>query len=239
MDKNSLKQQLLETYKYKVELHAHTAPISPCSEISPEEMIKTYSALGFDVLAISNHFMITGEEKEAYINKFIENFEQTKALGEKVGINVLLAAEIRFTENQNDYLVYGVDRKILGEIFDLLPLGLENFRKNYDLSKGLIIQAHPFRNRMETVNADLIDGVEVYNMHPNHNSRIAIASLYAKNNGKTIITAGSDFHHPNQNHEGLGALRTKTKPKNSEELIEILKSGDYIFEIAGNNLIIP
>ena len=239
MDKNSFKQQLLETYKYKAELHAHTSPVSPCSEISPEEMIKTYSALGYDVLVISNHFMITGEEKEEYINKFIENFEQTKALGEKAGINVLLAAEIRFTENQNDYLVYGVDRKILGEIFDLLPYGLENFRKNYDLSKGLLIQAHPFRNRMETVNADLLDGIEVYNMHPNHNSRIAIASLYAKNNGKNIITTGSDFHHPNQNHEGLGALRTKIKPENSEELIEILKSGDYIFEIAGNNLIIP
>ena len=87
------------------------------------------------------------------------------------------------------------------------------------------------------VDPELLDGIEVYNLHPGHNSRVAVASAYAKENGKDIITIGTDYHHPG--HEGLTALRSNILPEDSFGLAEILKSKDYIFEVADNNLIIP
>ena len=54
-----------------------------------------------------------------------------------------------------------------------------------------------------------------------------------------IKTAGSDFHHKGKGHEGVSALRTKTLPKDSFELAKILKSGDYLFEIGGDSIVLP
>lgn len=34
----------------------------------------------------------------------------------------------------------------------------------------LFYQAHPFRNSMKITNPELLDGIEVYNGHPGHDS---------------------------------------------------------------------
>ena len=236
---NAIKQELNEDYKYRIELHAHSKPVSPCSEIPPEDLIRIYKDLGFHALVLTNHFMIFNYEqkKDEYLKSYIEAYEKCVELGERAGIKVLFGTEIRFTENQNDYLIYGVNKELLNDIYDFLPYGIENFRKNYPLDNSVFIQAHPFRKGIELVNPELLDGIEVYNLHPNHNSRVAVASAYAKENGKDIITIGTDFHHPG--HEGLTALRSKILPDDSFDLANILKSKDYIFEVANNNLIIP
>ena len=51
-----------------------------------------------------------------------------------------------------------------------------------------------------------------------------------------IKTCGTDFHH--EGHQGLGATLTKTLPEDSVGIAEILKSRDYLFDVAGN-IIIP
>ena len=239
MNINKIKEDLKAEYKYRIELHAHSKPVSPCSEIPPEQLIKVYKDLGFDAIALTNHLIIYNENqnRDEYLKSYFYDYEKSLELGEKAGIKVLFGTEIRFTENNNDYLIYGIDKVMLGEIYDLLPYGIENFRKNYPLDKSVFIQAHPFRNGIELVNPALLDGIEVYNLHPGHNSRVAVASAYAKENGKDIITIGTDYHHPG--HEGLTALRSNILPEDSFGLAEILKSKDYIFEVADNNLIIP
>lgn len=240
MNLQELKTELLLKYKYRVELHAHTTPVSICSEIPPKEMIETYKSLGYSAVTITNHFIYQHNdcEKEEYISFFLKDFEETKKYGEEMGIKVYLGAEIRFTENHNDYLVFGVDRKILEEIYDYLPYGIENFRNKYVMSKGVFVQAHPMRDEMETVDPNLLDGIEVYNMHPGHNSRVGLASLYAKEYKHLIVTAGSDFHHPHLKHEGLAAIRTAYLPEDSFSLAEIIKSKDYLIEIGRDNIVL-
>ena len=51
------------------------------------------------------------------------------------------------------------------------------------------------------------------------------------------MTAGSDFHH--DGGEGMAALRTKVMPRDSYELADILRNGDYALEIAENSVILP
>lgn len=239
MELKNLKNELLNLYSHKIELHAHTSPVSPCSEISPCEMIETYKKLGYSAITVTNHFMYQeNEKKEDYVNFFLEDFEKTRKIGQENGVAVYLGAEIRFTENCNDYLVYGVDKNLLLEIYDFLPEGIENFRKKYMLPQSVFIQAHPMRNGMEQVSPSLLDGIEVYNTHPHHNSRIGLASLYAENQNNMIITAGSDFHHRNLHHEGLAAIRSTFIPKDSFALAKLLKSGDFLIQIGKDNIVL-
>lgn len=236
-----LKNKLSLKYGYRIELHAHTSPASGCSEISPKEMVDTYKALGYDAVVITNHFIYQHDkiDKEAYMNAFVYDYDEAQIYGGQQGLKIYLGAEIRFTENNNDYLIFGVNREMLLDIYDMLPFGVENFRKNYPMPNSVFIQAHPKREGMKTIDSAFLDGIEIFNMHPSHNSKIGIASLYAKENHISVVTAGSDFHHPQRNHEGLAAMRTAYLPKDSFELAKILKSRDYLLEIGRNNIIIP
>ncbi len=241
MDTKALKNSLLQEYKYRTELHAHTSPASSCSEIPPEDLVVIYKELGYDAVTVANHFSYEYQDstKEQVIDRFFSDFETAKKKGEEIGINVILAAEIRFEENENDYLIYGVTRKMMEEIYDLLAFGVDNFRKVYSMPDSVFLQAHPFRDDMEAVNPLILDGIEVFNMHPNHNSRVGIASVYAKEQQFPIITAGSDFHHKNRKHEGVSAILTKTLPSESFDIAKILKSGNYLLETGRSNIIIP
>jgi len=229
------------SYKYKTELHAHTSPASSCSQILPHEMAETYHKKGYDAVVIANHFYakaLEGCTKEEALDRYLKDYEETVAAAEKYNLKILLATELRFTENNNDYLIYGVDRDILSVCYDYFDKGLETFRREVELSNSVFIQAHPFRDGMTMCNPELLDGAETFNLHPGHNSRIGIAVRYAAENGMKITTAGSDFHHPDRGHEAVSALRTKDLPKDSFHLAKILKSGDYIFEVGENNIVL-
>ena len=238
----NIKEKLKSEYKYRIEMHAHTNPVSPCGEATPAELAEIYSKCNYDAIVLTNHFIYELlnklPEKEA-IDRYLNDYELLSKECEKYAIKVLLGAEIRFCQNNNDYLLYGVDRELLEKTFDYLPKGIEAFGKEVKSEKTVFIQAHPFRDGIEKVSSELLDGMEVFNMHPGHNARIGLASKYAEDNGMSIKIIGSDFHHKCVNHEGVGALRTKVLPEDSYELAEILKSGDYIFDIADNEIIIP
>lgn len=240
MDIQAMKADILQQYPYKVELHAHTAPVSGCSQVSPTELVDMYAALGVAAVTIVNHFQYRGdaESREAYVERHMEAFEEAKAHAETLGMRVYLGAEIRFTENNNDYLVFGVDRDRLLEIYDYLPRGVECFRREYPMPDGVFIQAHPKRDGMVSVDPALLDGVEVFNMHQNHNSRAGLSALVARERDGMIVTAGSDFHHPNQDHEAQGLIRVAQLPEDSFALAELLRSGEYVMEIARGYLVI-
>lgn len=239
---SEIKKQLMQQYKYRIEMHAHTAPVSPCSQVTPEEMAQTYAQLGYDAVVITNHFiyeLLNDLPKEEAVERYMKGYEDTRRAAEQYGLHVLLGAEIRFTENINDYLIYGADSDLLKTVYDYLPQGIEALRKTNLLENSVFIQAHPFRDGMERVDPSLLDGIEVFNVHPGHNSRIAMAARYAAENGMSLTTAGTDFHHPGRGHEGLSAVRTKTLPENSYALAQILRSGDYIMEIGTSAIVLP
>ena len=149
-----------------------------------------------------------------------------------MGLNVILGAEIRFTENENDYLIFGISPEGLIDIYKMLSFGIDRFYSEYKNEKNIIIQAHPFRDGMLSVKRESLDGIEVFNMHPNHNSRIGLAAKSASDN--MITTCGSDFHH--QGQECMCGLLTKKPLKTSYDVASVLKSRKYAMSI-GNYLI--
>ncbi len=231
--------KLTGEYRYKIELHAHTKPTSPCSDMLPNTLIERYASLGFDGVALTNHFidfLLTSDNPDKVSEVYLRDYYETKNCGEKHNIKVYLGMEVRFPENCNDYLVYGIDENDIKEIFSYIHTDYITFYNAFKNDKNVILQAHPFRSGMELQNPDFVDGIETFNMHPNHNSSIALANKYANEHKGFIKVCGSDFHH--EGHQGLGATRVKQLPEDSFGLAEILKSGDYLFDVAGS-IVIP
>ena len=152
-------------------------------------------------------------------------------------MRVFLGAEYRFLESKNDYLIYGIDENFLRSTYSLSSLTLETFYKEFHSDDLLIIEAHPFRESCgcSPVSPDFIDGIEIMNTHPLKMSQNALAAKYAKDNGISIVTVGGDLH--NNAHIGLSSLRTRVLPKDEKELVKVLRSRDYIFEIGGYPMI--
>lgn len=236
---HALKKELVSRYPYKIEMHAHTSPASRCSEVTPEEVVRLYKEKGYNAVVLTNHFVHrpAGEKQDA-VQKQLEDYRRACIAGKKLGMTVLLGAEIRFAGETNDFLLYGVDENILCSVFDHLDNGLGAFRENLKLEKSLLIQAHPFRVSCKIANTDLLDGIEVINLHPHHNSNVHLGMLHAEQNPGLIRTAGSDFHHDQPGHCGTSALRFPVLPRDSFELAELLRTRNYVFEIL-DAIVIP
>ena len=232
MDIATLKQELETAYPYRIELHAHTKPVSGCSEIPPEELVERYHALGADAVVITNHFTPNSADTpaEEWKEYYLSGYRETKEYAKRYGMTVLLGIEMRFADCNNDYLVYGVNEDFVSTAWHYTGGDLHTFYTACKTPDNVIVQAHPFRDGMQQRDPADMDGIEVFNMHPNHNSRVGFAARHAREHGG-IITGGTDFHH--RGHEGCIFCRTATLPQTSEELAKILISGDYLFEIGG------
>ncbi len=231
-------EELKKLYPYSIELHAHSSPASGCSQVAPDELVKVFAEAGYNGIALTNHFYTYSEDaqqKQKTIDLFKKDFELAFETGEKLGVKVYLGAELRFIkEADNDYLFFGYDFDMLSAIYEYLDTNLETFVKNFKTEDMLLIQAHPFRNDMKLVEPNLLDGIEAFNVHPNHNSRVAVAAKYAREHGK-LMTVGTDYHHPG--HHGISATRTAVLPENTKELIKVIKDEEYIIDIGGRILI--
>ena len=226
---------MFEEYKFKTELHAHTTPASGCSEITPEHLIEVYKEKGYTSIALTNHFIVDDADPHEKITKYLDDYYKTIEIGKKEGINIILGSEIRFSENYNDYLIYGIIPDDHYDINALLDKGIDNFYKEYKNDKNIILQAHPFRNGIELANPESIDGIEAFNLHPGHNSRVGFAAQYARKHN-FLITCGTDYHH--FGHEGLCGILTKEPITDSHQLAQVLKNKDYIIDISGYKVII-
>lgn len=240
MKPQQFKEELVRSYPYRIELHAHTKPASGCSEVSPQELAEIYGGLGYDAIALTNHFMYQGSKmaKAEYIDRYLYDYEQTKYYSEQQGMRIYLGTEIRFTEHTNDYLIYGVDRDLLEDVYDYLPHGVVNFRDAYPMPNSVFVQAHPKRDNITPIDLSILDGIEVFNMHPGQNSRVGIASVQVKDHPDLIVTGGSDFHHLNRSHEGVAAMRAPYLPQDSWDVARLMKSRDYLLEIGRNHIIL-
>ena len=227
-------REIANKYRYKTELHLHTFPVSSCSDIRADEAIEIYAAAGVNSVVVTNHlgsWVRTAYSAEEYLSDYL----LAKEAGERNGVNVILGAELRFDGTYNDYLIYGIDEKDIETLAYYTSADIETFYREFKNERNLIIQAHPFRNGMERVPSEFLDGIEAFNLHPNHNSRIGLAARYARDE-RLLVTCGSDFHHKNQ--EALALVRSKEPVRDSFEVAALIKNRDMLFDFSGN-LVFP
>ena len=213
---------------FKTELHCHSLDISQCARVSTTDIIERYTNGGYNTLVLSNHFTLDTMKNKAngwedFVEKFVGAYEKLKAEAQGK-LNILLGAELRFNQNSNDYLLFGITKNFLlahPEIFDLNPEKLYPILKENNI---LIIQAHPFRNGMTVIRPCFLDGVEVFNGHMGHDSRNEIADAWADKFG-LIKTSGTDFHY--KDVPTNAGILTENEIVSMEQLVEVLKSGNY------------
>lgn len=221
---------------YKIEIHLHTKEVSKCSWLTAREQAEGYHRAGYDAVVVTDHYNrdtwdylgIDPKTVDNVVPQFLEGYHRMQEACAPYGIRVYLGAELRFYENDNDYLFYGFDPELLRHPHEIMEMGIAAFSQMVRPDKGLLIQAHPFRKTCVPVASMLLDGIEVFNatprhMHHNHND---LALEYANRVGEGFIrTAGSDCHRPEE--LGRSGILTETLPADSMELAQLLRSGNY------------
>ena len=214
--------------EYKTELHCHSRDASGCSSESAEGIVRKYLEVGYTTVCLTNHFCPDSKDDddtawEAKVDKLYRAYDiLTEAADGR--LTILMGMELRFSQNSNDYLVFGFDRDYLMTHRDIHRMGIGNYIKMAREDGLLTIQAHPFRTGMTVTDPRRVDGIEVFNGHPGHNSHNDIAELWASQAG-VIKTSGTDHHNPD--HLPDGGLITDEPICTAEQLISVLKSGNY------------
>ena len=123
----NIRSEICAAYPCKIELHAHTSPVSSCSEIKPAKLVQMYAELGYSAVCITNHLARGRSDNAEY---YLADYYAAKEAGEKKGLSVLLGAELRFPDYSNDYLVYGIDPEDISEIIKMLDMGIDTILSN-------------------------------------------------------------------------------------------------------------
>ena len=213
--------------KFKTEMHCHTQESSlRCGKIPTKDVVEAYINADYSTLVLTNHFGAKHETDKGNnhdIEIFLKSYEIAKDAA-KGRINIILGMEINLSENKNDYLIYGITEDFIYKNPHMYKLRIEDFSAFIHENGLLIYQAHPFRNHMTVVYPAFLDGIEVYNAHPRHDSRNSISKAWAElYDIKTI--SGSDTHQPPD--LARGGILTETEITNSDELLDVLKNNNY------------
>ena len=90
--------------------------------------------------------LISGTVFVGILGNYLQDDILTEAAGDR--LTILMGMELRFSQNSNDYLVFGFDRDYLMTHRDIHRMGIGNYIRMAREDGLLTIQAHPFRNGM-------------------------------------------------------------------------------------------
>lgn len=215
----------------KIDLHVHTSEISGCAHVTGEETVRLYAEAGYDAIVITNHFASYNQRRFeragfVFFAEYAKAFHLCEEAGQKYGLKVFCGYELRFDQNENDYLVYGLDLETAARegsnFFQMGPREFSAYAKEHGI---LFYQAHPFRNHMTVTNPNYLFGIEVRNGNPRHDSRNDIAAAWANRFPHLKKIGGSDFHQ--REDLAISGIETPKNVETMEDLLEVLKSGEY------------
>lgn len=177
-----------------LEVHAHTKESSRCGWLPAREVISALHAAGYGAAVITDHYLHGERTDAASREQFLEGYRQAREAGEALRMVVLPGIEIRFKDKIEDYLVYGMEaQEILDLPDDVCEQGLRAFHSLSQQKGWLVYQAHPFRPKMLPANPSDIDGIEIFNGNPRHDSQNRLAAAFATRHTLRTI-AGTDVH---------------------------------------------
>lgn len=221
------------------EMHFHTQETSPCGVVPAKDSVKAYKDAGYDGIVVTDHYFDGYFEKilpdmpwTDKTDRWLQGYRNAKAAGDACGLTVLLGMELRFSGEDNDYLVYGLTESLLREyprLYQMNPVSFSDFARKQGLWWA---QAHPFRPWLTRCDPQLLDGVEVHNGNPCHDSHNDLAAAWARENGLPGI-AGSDFHEWMM--LARAGVRFRGRVDSQSSLLAALKNGEYELVVCPEN----
>lgn len=215
---------------YRYELHLHTEESSKCGHVPAADQIRTYHALGYQGVCVTDHLHNTQiahydvpDDWNVIIDRYLKGYRAAKATGEALGMDIIFGVELRFPENDSDYLIYGIDPQWLFDHPWITKMDHQSFFDRFK-DEVLIIHAHPYRY-CDEVFYTCVHGIEVVNCNPRHDSRNELALKLCRENPHLYRTVGSDAHQIGD--EGRAAILTEERIHDSYELKDVIMSGRY------------
>ena len=218
---------------YKIETHLHTGLCSSCGRLDTQTILEGYAAAGYHAITVTDHFSRYNFERQPWSTNrqewnpdlFLEGYYQLKDQAAAFGMKVYRGAEVRFDGSRNDYLLYNYPMEFLEDPEGFFTMTLEDFYPLCQKAGALIVQAHPFREPCIPSDIRYLDGVEVMNMHPRHDSQNHLAWKMARQDPRLIPLCGSDCHQlPDI---GAGGILSDTLPEDENALAQLLKSQKF------------
>ena len=221
---------------YKYQMHIHTTPCSACGGFTPETLCQALLENGYQGGVITNHFYhgnsgIDRSENtswEQFVSAYEQDYLACKQEAEKHGLDIIFSIEECVIPGL-EILCYGVTPKVLYDNPQLREWNLEEWVRVMRENGALVVQAHPFRHADYIPNpgplpVEMLDGIEVFNRGNSaeeNQSALEMAEKYPH----LIRTASADAHWPN--HIPYGSIMAKRRITNEQELVALLKSGEY------------
>ncbi len=227
--------------KHLIDIHCHTAETSNCGQTPAAETVQLYRSLGYSGIVVTDHFHNytfrtlkktipnpTWQQKLDYLLKgYREALKEAQRIDD--GFRVYLGCELRFDENDNDYLIFGLTEDKLQKMENILETEQDEGIKFVQSLGCAVIQAHPFRRNCTIVKPGILDGVEVFNGHRGHDSSNDFALMWARKYNY-IMTSGTDFHGE---HDPNSGIYVDEMPADEEALRDIILSGNYELKTNG------
>lgn len=216
---------------YIYETHLHTCQASACGVSPGADYISFYQDLGYDGIIVTDHFFngncsvplpLPWSER---VDLFCRGYEDALEEGAKHGFKVFFGWESCY--KWDEYLVYGLDKDWLLAHPEVMNWNQKEQYDNIREAGGLVIQAHPFRERKYmwdiNLNEPLCDGWEVANLG-NPSWQDIPAYRYAREHG-IYMSAGSDIHKVDQFGVGKAFGMEFDEPLNSiEDYVSAMKA---------------
>ena len=185
---------------YLYDPHTHTSETSKCGHLPAADVVDRYVRNGFSGLVVTDHLhpeylsrIDVQHNWDAVMDHYLTGYHASKKRGDEVGLDVILGAELRFPENDNDYLVYGIDEQWLRSNPYACCMSAQEFYDKFH-NEVLIIHAHPFRAGSAPVQETAIHGAEIINDNPRHENNNDKALAMCRRHPEYFRLAGSDTH---------------------------------------------
>ena len=228
---------------YLYETHLHTSEASACGQISGSDYNDFMMSRGFSGMFVTDHFFNGNSAVPRYfswkekVKQYVSGYEKACAAAKGRDFDVLFGVEYNF--NGDEYLIYGVDEAWLLANDDILPCSKEEVYRRVHEAGGIMIQAHPYRERYYLQDIRLTpaicDGIEIYNA-ANPDNQNALAYRYALELN-VPMTAGSDIHFFHE--KPMGGMLLPERLHSPAEYVEVVKKGEGVPVKVMNGEMIP
>ena len=214
-------------HRHLIETHSHTAVVSPCGHLSPQELVSAYVNLGYSVLIVTDHLtawlpILRGAESWAeVVERYYSGYRAVSAAAAGEPLTVLPAFELTSnTEPAHDFLIYGIDERRLREIPDIWDRPMDEVKRTAEQMGALVFQAHPYR-LTTPADPEVVDGIEIYNANPRHDSRNHLAARFADEHDLMRIS-GSDAHQ--WEDVGRSGIAMPEAPATIDEFVQLYRT---------------
>ncbi|MBR5419598.1 MAG: hypothetical protein IK115_00465 [Lachnospiraceae bacterium] len=215
-----------------LETHLHTVQASRCGRTPGREYPAYLKERGYQGLIVTDHFFngnsavpreLPWKERVAL---YASGYEDALEGAKETDFKVFFGIEYNF--EGDEYLIYGPDVKWLSEQDDILSLSRKEVYERVHEAGGIMVHAHPYRERgyLNTIHLtpSVCDGIEIYNAFNDDNMN-ALSYEYAQEL-KLPMSSGSDIH---SFYDGpRGAVQLPEMPVSMLEYAEAFLRGEAV-----------